>query len=77
MIGIDEFLAIFTAELEEEVREESSFKDLDRWSSLTSLVIISEIEASTGVILTADDIRKAETIRNLYERLTENTKPGE
>ena len=42
------------------------FKDLDEWSSLAALSIISMVDDEYDVQLKGDDIRNASTIEDLY-----------
>lgn len=49
-----------------EFKPDTKFRDLDEWSSLTGLAIMNMIEKKYGVKLTVMDLRKANTIEELY-----------
>ena len=46
---------------------ETKFKEFDEWSSLTSLSIIAMIDDEYGITLKGDDIRKAVTVKDLFD----------
>ncbi len=50
--------SIFTAE--------TKFKELEEWSSLTALSILSMIDEEYDVTIKGDDIRNASTINDLF-----------
>lgn len=50
-----------------ELNEETKFKELDEWSSLVALSVISMVDDEYDVAIKGDDIRKAETILDLYK----------
>ena len=45
---------------------ETKFRDLDEWSSLIGLSIILMIDEEYGITLGADDMKRAETIEDLF-----------
>jgi acyl carrier protein len=67
---LDEFIEAFAAEFddtpEEEFKAETKFKELDEWSSLTALSIISMVDDQFDKNITGADIRSSETIEDLY-----------
>lgn len=48
---------------------EMSFRDIDGYSSLVALLIISMFDEEYGVTVTGDDMRKASTIQDLFSLL--------
>lgn len=50
----------------EEFAPETVFRDLDEWSSIIGLSIILMIDEEYGITIGADDIKKAETIEQLF-----------
>ncbi|WP_303208392.1 phosphopantetheine-binding protein [Bacteroides oleiciplenus] len=72
---IEEFVEKFASEFDETPVElfkaETVFKELDEWGSLVALSIISMIDEEYNKRITGADIRKCETIKDLYE-LAEN-----
>ncbi len=73
MTSLNEFLVLFIEELEdtnpEEVTVDTDFKSLDEWDSLVALSVISMIDEEFEVLLTGNDMMKAKTITDLYERI--------
>ena len=67
---LEEFIEAFAAEFDdtpaEEFKSETKFKELDEWSSLTALSIISMVDDQFDKNITGADIRSSETIEDLY-----------
>jgi len=67
---LNEFVQNFASQFEEteatEFKAETAFRDLDEWSSLTSLSIIAMVDEEYNVRLTGDDIRNSKTIEDIY-----------
>jgi len=67
MNGIDEFVGIFREELiDSKLSGSTDFKNHNNWSSLTSLIIITEIEGKFGIFVDIESLRHSETIEELY-----------
>lgn len=68
-----EFIKVFSNQFEETdpsmINETTDFKNLDEWSSLVALSLIALADETYGVSLTGDDIQKAKTVKDLYERI--------
>ena len=68
---LDEFVKAFGGEFEDTPIEEFSattkFKELDEWSSLTALSIISMVDDQLDKSITGADIRSSQTIEDLYK----------
>ena len=68
---IKEFIENFEDILDEpelvELTENTSFKDIDEWDSLTNLSLIAMIDSEYNVKLNSDDINNSETILDLVE----------
>lgn len=64
------FIENFAAQLEDtdasEVKADTSYQDLDEWSSLSALSIIAMVDDEYDVRIKGDDIRNAETIEDLF-----------
>lgn len=54
-----------------EFNPDTEFKTLEEWESLTALTIIAMIDREYGVTVTGKDIREAETIDDLFNRVLE------
>lgn len=44
----------------------TKFRDLDEWSSLIGLSIILMVDEEYGITIGADDMKKAQTIEDLF-----------
>lgn len=67
---LKEFVQLFVEELEdtpvESVTPSTVYKDLEEWSSLTALSIISMVDENFEKRLTGADLRSVNTIEELY-----------
>ncbi len=64
----EEFLSIFQQELiDDKINAQTEFKNHKNWSSLISLIIITEIENKTGILIDIDSLRNSKAIEELYE----------
>lgn len=62
------FIYIFKCELmDDEVNKQTNFKNHRNWSSLISLIIITEIENKTELLIDIESLRNSNTIGELYE----------
>lgn len=68
---LNEFVKAFAAEFDETPIEafapETKFKDLEEWSSLTALSIISMVDEKMDKRVTGADIRNCENIKDLFQ----------
>ncbi len=67
---LKEFIENFAEQFDEtdasELTAETKFKDLEEWSSLIALSIISMVDEEYDITLKGDDIRTSNTIEDLY-----------
>lgn len=67
---IEKFVANFAAQLEETDAKEISalkkFRELDEWNSFVALTIIAMVDDEYGIKITGEDIRKSQTIEDIY-----------
>lgn len=68
---IDKFAAEFFETDHEEFNEETKFKELEEWESLTALTILAMVARDYSVKLSGSDIINATTIKDLYNRVAE------
>lgn len=68
---IDKFAAEFFETDREEFNEETKFKELEEWESLTALTILAMVARDYSVKLSGNDIINAVTIKDLYNRVAE------
>ena len=45
----------------------TSFRDLDEWSSMHALIIIALIDTEYDITLSGDDLRASETVQDLFD----------
>ena len=67
---LDEFIEAFAEEFDdtpvETFKADTKYRQLDEWSSLTALSIISMVDDLFDKNITGADIRSTETIEDLY-----------
>lgn len=67
---LDEFVSAFAAEFddtpEESFNADTRYKELDEWSSLVALSIISMVDDEMDKRLTGADLRSCSTIEELF-----------
>lgn len=64
----EEFVQEFAELLEnEDVNENTKFRELDEWDSLAALSTISTIDDEFGVTINNKDLRSVETVSELYD----------
>jgi acyl carrier protein len=52
------------------ITENTIFRDLDEWDSLTALSLIAMVDDEYSVKLTGDDIKSSVTIKDLFEKVS-------
>jgi acyl carrier protein len=50
-----------------EIKAETKFKELDEWSSLEALCLISMADEDFGVQIKNSDLRELETFKDVYD----------
>ncbi|MBO7635477.1 MAG: acyl carrier protein [Paludibacteraceae bacterium] len=67
---LKDFVALFAEQFDEtdasEFKPETKFRDLDEWSSLIALSIIAMVDEEYDVTIKGDDVKKSNTIEDLY-----------
>ena len=70
MKSLEEFVALFAEQFDETdatlFTPSTKFRDFDEWSSLIGLSIILMIDEEFNITLGAEDMKKAETIEDLF-----------
>ena len=68
---IKEFVENFANQFDEtdpaEITATTNFRDLEEWSSLIGLSIIAMVDDEYDVTLRGEDMRKANTVQELFE----------
>ena len=71
MKSLEEFVALFAEQFDDtdasEFKAETSFRDLDEWSSIIGLGIIAMVDEEFGVALSGNEMKAATTIQDLYK----------
>ncbi len=70
-MDLKDFIEKFAEQFEEtdanNFTAETSFRNLDEWSSLIALSVIAMVDEEYDVALKGDDIRSANTIEDLFK----------
>ena len=68
---LKEFLENFAEQFDDtessEIQADTEYRELDEWTSLTALSIIAMIDEEYDVQLKADEMRKTQTIQELFD----------
>ena len=64
---IEKFAEIFDDTDASALTPETKFRELDEWSSLTALGLIALADEEFDVDLKGDDVKKSETIGDLFD----------
>lgn len=74
-MNLDEFIVNFVDQLNDadasQINADTAFKNLNEWSSMSALAVIAMIDDEYDVQIKGDDIRRAETIADLFSRVKE------
>lgn len=70
-MSVDEFVALFSEQFvdpsEAAFCPETKFHELNGWTSMTALLVITIIEENFGVLISSDEFRDVQTIQELYD----------
>lgn len=68
---LKDFIANFAEQFDDtessEIQADTEYRELDEWTSLTALSIIAMIDEEYDVQLKADEMRKTQTIQELFD----------
>lgn len=68
---IKEFVENFANQFDEtdsaEITEKTNFRELEEWSSLIGLSVIAMVDEEYDVTLRGEDMRKANTVEELFD----------
>lgn len=67
---IQDFILIICEELAistSNISSESKFRELENWSSLNALIILSRIHEISGVLITPAQLAQVNTIQGFYD----------
>lgn len=67
---IQEFINNFASQFDDtdvsEFKADTAFRDLDEWSSFLALAIMAMIKSEYDVAVTAQEMRDAQTVQDLF-----------
>jgi len=70
---MEEFIENFYEILEDternEINQNTEYKSLDEWDSMTSLMLIAMVDEKYGKQIKGEDIKECLTLENLYARI--------
>jgi acyl carrier protein len=68
---LQEFLKGFANQFDDtdasEINENTNYRELEEWSSLTGMSVIAFVRTQYGKTLTGEDIRRNTTVKELFE----------
>lgn len=74
MDNLPDFIAKLAVELDdvepESLRPDTNFREIESWSSMHALILIAFADAEYDVSLSGDDLRKAQTVQDIYDIIT-------
>jgi acyl carrier protein len=62
-----EFFAEQFDELHTTLTPETRFSELEEWSSLVALLVITMVDEEYGIVLPPEEMRQTQTIQELYD----------
>jgi acyl carrier protein len=69
-MNIEEFIKQIESEFDEikpgVLKPESKFREVFEWNSINALILIAMVKTEYDVTLTADDLVKAKTVKDIY-----------
>lgn len=69
-INLQDFISQLEVELDDiepgSLTAESNFREIESWSSMHALILIAFADAEYNVVLNGDDLRKAQTVGDIY-----------
>lgn len=75
---INEFIANFADQFDDtdagEIKAETKFRDLEEWSSMIALSVLNMIDNQYDVVLSFDDMKKAITVKDLFNIVSNKEK---
>lgn len=48
------------------MQPESNFREIFEWNSINALIVIALVQTDYGVMIDAEDFRKAQTVNDIY-----------
>ena len=63
---LEKFADLFDETDPKEIKLETIFKDLEEWSSLSVLLVVSMVDDEYGVNISGEDIQNAKAVNDIY-----------
>ena len=74
-MDINEFIGKLEGEFEDIpkgfLKPETKITDIEGWGSMHALIVIALIDTEYGVVLPGDELRKIESVQQLYDKVVE------
>ena len=68
---MDKFIKLFSEQFDDIdialLKPETRFRELEGWTSLVALLVITMVDEEYGIVLPPEEMRKTQTIQELYE----------
>lgn len=74
LLSYPDFLQILSEELSipiERIDEDTLFRNLENWSSLNALILLSRIHEMSGKLITPAQLATVQTVQQLYNCINE------
>lgn len=73
MKTIEEFIQLFAEQFDDvdatTINGNTSFREIEGWSSLVGLMTIAMVDEEFGVSLKGDDVKSSTTVEDLYNKV--------
>ena len=74
-MNIEEFILNLEEEFDDieagSVKADSKFREIFEWSSINALILIAMVKTEYDVAINADDIRKSQTVEDIFNIVKE------
>jgi acyl carrier protein len=64
---VQKFGACFNQTDPATIKADTRFRELEEWGSMMALIVIAMVDGDFGKTLTADDLKSANTVEQLFE----------
>jgi acyl carrier protein len=67
---MEKFIELFAEQFDElhtTLTPETRFRELEEWSSLVALLVITMVDEEYGIVLPPEEMRQTQTIQELYD----------
>ena len=68
---MEKFIQLFAEQFDDIdialLKPETHFRELEEWSSLVALLVITMVDEEYGIVLPPEEMRKTQTIQELFD----------